>query len=333
MNDKTFKILSIDGGGIKGLYSAKIIQKLEEAYDCHISDYFDLICGTSTGGILALALSQKIKASEICNLYETKGKLIFPKTSPIVAKYRQYVRGGKYTSEALEKALKETFKNKCIGDSYNLLCIPSYSITDSKPCIFKYDHSANGSVHNRDNKLTCVEVAIATSAAPTYFPIVQIDKEIGKLLVDGGVFSNNPALVGVIEAIRFFVGKEKDYSNAKILSISSVKKSNALSHLTKKNKSFLNWKEGLFDVFLDSQEELHSFLLKTIHESADFPYEYIRIPSPNIAEDQIKFVHMDKATPDVLKFLCDQGNDMGNTYKNKQEVNSFFKELKTFKTN
>jgi patatin-like phospholipase/acyl hydrolase len=330
MEGKTFKILSIDGGGIKGLYSARIIQILEDTYNCHISDYFDLICGTSTGGILALALSQKIKASEICKLYEEKGKIIFPQLSLFKAKYKQYFKGGKFTSEALEKALFETFGDKCIGDSNNLLCIPSYSLTDNKPCIFKYDHNANGAVHNRDNDLKCKDVALATSASPTYFPIV-LNKEVGKLLVDGGVFSNNPTLVGVIEAIRFFVGTGKEYENSKILSISSLKKQNKESHLINKNRAFLNWKEKLFDVFLDSQEEFHSFLLKTIDESQDFPFKYIRIASPVISGAQEKFVQMDNASPQIIEFLNNNGKDIGNTYKNNEEIRDFFINEKTYK--
>ncbi|MFA6572191.1 MAG: CBASS cGAMP-activated phospholipase [Bacteroidota bacterium] len=329
--EKTFKILAIDGGGIKGLFSAKIIQHFEETYNCYISDYFDLICGTSTGGILALALSQKIKASEICDLYEKKGKIIFPKQHPFIAKYKQYVKGGKYSSKPLETALIETFGNRCIGDSHNLLCIPAYSITDSKACVFKYDHNANNSVHNRDNSLKCVDVALATSAAPTYFPIVEMGDKIGKHLVDGGVFSNNPSIVGLIEAIRFFVGTGKDYTNAKILSISSLKKPNGESHTINKNRAFFDWKEKIFDVFTDSQEEFHSFLLKTIHESQDLPFEYYRVPSPIIPSDQVKFVQMDKATDEVIKFLINKGNEVGNSFKNDKDIKHFFEEYKTFK--
>ena len=85
MNKKVFKILTIDGGGIKGLYSSKIIEHLEENFNCHMSDYFDMICGTSTGGILALGLSLKIKASEISNLYEKKGLFIFPNQNSRIA--------------------------------------------------------------------------------------------------------------------------------------------------------------------------------------------------------------------------------------------------------
>src|SRR5690554_6549878 len=80
---KTFKILSIDGGGIKGLYSAKILQKFEEKFNCRTSDHFDMICGTSTGGLIALALTSKLSAEDICKFYEDKGEIIFPKNKII----------------------------------------------------------------------------------------------------------------------------------------------------------------------------------------------------------------------------------------------------------
>jgi len=78
MEGKVFKILSIDGGGIKGLYSSNILEHLEEEYDCILSDYFDLLCGTSTGGLIALALSQKIRTPLISDIYKKNGHRIFP---------------------------------------------------------------------------------------------------------------------------------------------------------------------------------------------------------------------------------------------------------------
>jgi patatin-like phospholipase/acyl hydrolase len=87
---KVFKILSIDGGGIKGLYSASILSKFEKTFNCQTSDHFDMICGTSTGGLIALALSLKIPAKDICEFYENKGELIF-KNKGTYKKYESYI--------------------------------------------------------------------------------------------------------------------------------------------------------------------------------------------------------------------------------------------------
>jgi patatin-like phospholipase/acyl hydrolase len=87
VEDKTFKILAIDGGGIKGLYSSTILEHLEKKYKGNISDYFDMLCGTSTGGLIALALSLKIPTKEISDIYLKNGNKIFPKKSKISNKY------------------------------------------------------------------------------------------------------------------------------------------------------------------------------------------------------------------------------------------------------
>src|SRR5258706_15711697 len=102
---KPFKILSIDGGGIKGLYSSRIIEHLEERYSCSMSDHFDLICGTSTGGLIALALALKIPAKQVSEFYEKYGRIIFPYRTPWGALLRQTLWFGKYSDKPLRTAL------------------------------------------------------------------------------------------------------------------------------------------------------------------------------------------------------------------------------------
>lgn len=172
---KEFKILSIDGGGIKGLYSARILQHFEEHFKCAISDHFDMICGTSTGGMIALGLSLKIPAAELVKFYEEKGPLIFPnrtrnRFTRIYDTFRQALWKGKFNDVELKSALEAIFGEKLIGESHNLICIPSYTITEARPWIFKYDHT----ILTRDNKTKYLDVALATSAAPTYFPVAEI---------------------------------------------------------------------------------------------------------------------------------------------------------------
>ena len=191
-NDKIFKILSVDGGGIKGLYSSKILEHLEEKFQCSISDYFDLLCGTSTGGLIALALSLKIPAKEISDFYDKKGPKIFPKFRKVTflgktysrGTIKQLISGGKFSDKNLKEALIDIFGEKKIGESNNLLCIPSYNITEARPFIFRYDHK-EGKL-NRDNKALYVDVALATSAAPTFFPMVDIPYYDNKQFIDGG---------------------------------------------------------------------------------------------------------------------------------------------------
>lgn len=189
---QVFKVLSIDGGGIKGLYSARVLEHFEDRFNCHISDYFDMICGTSTGGLLALGLSLNIPASLISNLYYRRGKQIFPQQNSFLSSLKQLFLKSKYDNRELKRALQEIFGERTISDSRCLLCIPAFSLTDGRPFIFKYDH-AEGNLC-RDGKTRYVDIALATSAAPAYLPIVTIDSYDGKQFIDGGIRNTIPYL-------------------------------------------------------------------------------------------------------------------------------------------
>jgi len=330
MADKIFKILTIDGGGIKGLYSSKIIENLEEQFDCYMSDYFDMICGTSTGGILALALSAKMKAREISNLYEEKGNFIFPTQNKYRAAIKQVIGKGKYSDKNLKTSLVKTFGERRIADSNNLLCIPTYSYTDARPWIFKYDHKEGNS--SRDNKTSYVDVALATSAAPTYFPLSEIECHDSKQFIDGGVYANDPSLVGFTEAIRFFVGEGKQFDRLMILSISSLTHSQGRKTGLRRKRSFRHWKSDLFEVMMTGQAKANQFFMAQAKNINGVAMNYVRIPSEILSSDQEKIVDMDNASKDSINLIKGKGNDAGQIWRKKPEVAEFFKNKKIYKT-
>ncbi len=345
MEDKTFKILSIDGGGIKGLYSATILKEFEGKFNCHISDYFDMICGTSTGGLIALALSLKIPASEICDFYINEGPKIFPHSRKIIffkkkvsrRSLKQIFFKGKYSDKPIKKALEAIFRDQLIGDSNNLLCIPSYTITEARPFIFKFDHP-EGNL-DRDNGVRMVDVALATSAAPTFFPLAEISYYDNKQFIDGGVWANNPTLVGLLEALDYFVGEGKDkkgedkkYSRIKILSISSLSISGGKPTGLKRHRSFLNWGNDLFETSLTGQSFFTDFFLKKITNIGNTSIDYVRIPSADIASQQESLVQLDVASNKALDLIKGKGKDQADLYKKRPEIIEFFREEKTYKT-
>lgn len=327
-SQKIFKILSIDGGGIKGLYSSTIIEHLESEYGS-ISDYFDMLCGTSTGGLIALALSLKIPACELSELYIDKGSEIFHKI-PILNTIKQVIWGGKYNDKNLRKYLNEIFGDKTIKDSNNLLCIPSYSVTDARPWVFKYDHK-EGNL-SRDNKARYVDVALSTSAAPTYFPLCELKDYDNKQFIDGGVWANNPAMVGLIEALRYFVGKEKEYDSIQILSISSLSTTGGKPTGLSRYRSLARWRTDLFDIFGIGQNFFTEYFMNSIMEFNDIKVKYVRIPSEEIASQQECLVKMDKATKKSIDFIRGKGNDQGELCTKKPEVKIFFEIKKTYNT-
>lgn len=329
MEKKIFKILSIDGGGIKGLYSSTILEHFEKKYGGHASDYFDMICGTSTGGLIALALSLKIPAVEISKVYSEKGKLIFPKRTKFGGKIRQALWKGKYGDNQLKKVLTDLFGEREIKESNNLLCIPSYSFTDARPWIFKYDHK-EGEL-TRDNKAKYVDVALATSAAPTFFPLAEIDYYDSKQFIDGGVWANNPSLSGLIEALTYFVGEGKEYNSIQILSVSSLNQTGGKPIGLKRNRSFIDWKDDLFNTSLIGQSHFADYFLSKLHNLFTVPIEYIRIPSESISAEQQHLVQLDMACDEAIKLIRGKGNDRGELASKDKDVTRFFETKKTYK--
>ncbi|MEO0728306.1 MAG: CBASS cGAMP-activated phospholipase [Bacteroidota bacterium] len=339
---KPFKILSIDGGGIKGLYSSTILEHLEAEFECRISDHFDLLCGTSTGGLIALGLSQKISAEDISDIYKEKGDEIFPSRSPWMRWFEwieeKYFGGkffpgqtfwfGKYNNENLKAILESMFGGKRVKDTNNLLCIPTYSVTDGRPWVFKYDHK-EGNL-SRDNEALYVDVALATSAAPTYLPIHEISFYNNKQFVDGGVWANNPTLVGVIEAIRYFVGPGKEYDSLQVLSISSLSNAKGKPTGWRKKRSFIGWRGDLFDVSMNGQSMFTDYIMSSLAITDTIPIEYYRIPSADISHEQVQLVDMDATSKKCIDLLCGKGNDMGTLYRKKDEIKSFFASHKTY---
>jgi len=236
-----FQILSLDGGGIKGLFSAAMLAFLEEDHDVSIKDHFDLIVGTSTGGIIALGLGLGMKPREIVHFYVEKGTLIFPELK--TAKTRQLYRT-KFDIAPLENALKECFGDALLGDSTKRLVIPSYNIGEDDIYLFKTPHHKR---LKRDYKVPVWKVALATSAAPTYFPSCQKVDHIR--LIDGGVWANNPTMVGIVEAVSML---DVSLNSISVLSLGTT---NAVKGLSKRldGGGIWQWKSEAVDVIMQGQ--------------------------------------------------------------------------------
>ncbi|MEO1390930.1 MAG: CBASS cGAMP-activated phospholipase [Cyanobacteria bacterium J06634_6] len=325
---KTFKVLSIDGGGIKGLYSSRILENFEKRFDCHIADYFDLICGTSTGGLIALAISLKLPVRLISNLYQECGSEIFPQQRKTIAFLKQMFWNGKHSNEALRKELNKVFNNALLEESYSLLCIPAFSLNDGRPFIFKFDHD-EGNL-KRDNRIKYVDIALATSAAPTYLPIVSIENYGNKQFIDGGVYANNPTLIGIAEALKYFVGQNKQFKALKVLSIASLESPPGRLTIKDKKRSFINWNKDLFSVFSEGQAYSTEYFTQTLASHGNTPFDYIRIPSASLSSEQLSIVSMDNASEESLALLSQKGSDQGDIWGVKDEVINFFKEKKHY---
>jgi len=198
--EPAFKILSLDGGGIRGAFSASVLASFEAQFGVRLVEYFDLIVGTSTGGIIALGLAAGLPAAEIREFYRTQGPRIFP---PLRGGRRLWrlvssVIRAKHSQGPLKAALSEAFGGRTVGSLETRVVIPAFNCNAGQIRLFKTPHHDR---LTRDHSRSLVEVALATTSAPYFLPgYVSAESE---RFVDGGVWANNPILVGVVEAIGY----------------------------------------------------------------------------------------------------------------------------------
>ena len=203
----SFKILAIDGGGMRGLYAAYLLKRIHEELNVIFSEYFDLIIGTSTGSIIAGAIAVDYPIEKIVLLYEVEGRKIFSSNGFSLSGFYR----SKYSKRYLEIILNKALGNKTLSDvKKTRLIIPATDIANGQVFVFKSSYLDE---FVRDKNTKIVDAILSSCSAPTYFDPNRVDNY---LLADGGLWANNPALVGLTEAI----GKLKiDKDDVSILSI------------------------------------------------------------------------------------------------------------------
>lgn len=205
--DRDFRVLSIDGGGIRGIFPAAFLAGLEERYlgGESVARHFDLIAGTSTGGIIAIGLAAGLTAADLAGLYIERGGLIFPPRGGgslgrvlrrlddlrLLVQYR-------YDREALMAMLGEVLSERRFRQARNRLCIPSFDGRYGEVYVFKTPHHPDFT-KNASELMT--KVAAATAAAPVFF---QPLRDAGYTFVDGGVWANNPVMIALVDALSCF---------------------------------------------------------------------------------------------------------------------------------
>ena len=273
----TFKILSLDGGGIRGVLSARILQAvetvLEETKGQKIHEYFDMVAGTSTGSLLAGGIALKMNAEELLSLYRTRGDEIFPARIRFQRKIRwvSQIAGanvlyphGDPTSNpkkpGLSTVLSEEYSKK-----YDSTC-PTISAIDSPIVVIPaYDTLSRNTTlfvsNNPKDKprwydiLPLWQVCTASASAPTFFPPYELPYNEDQVLphIDGGVSANNPALAAVAHALRT---AEPDITEVCVLSIGTGQTTRPYSYDQIKRWGLLKWIENLPNIFLAPPAQL-----------------------------------------------------------------------------
>lgn len=278
---RKFKILSIDGGGIRGLIPAKVLAELESELqkgepEKKLYEHFDLICGTSTGAILAIGIALGISAKELAKFYEENAKVIFPRfIFRFLPQKSRVFFNAIYSNKKLLKKLKEVYANAnggrdpLIDDLKTKVCIPAFNGNDGKINVFKTRHHPE---YRRDYKLPAYHVAMSSASAPVYFPphTFTFKNEHGEgkniNMIDGGIFANNPALVGVFEATDKL---DIPIGNISVLSLGTGQ-GRVIIKKSWRPKNVFDWlfpNPKLVDLVLDTQAQITEQYLLFLHRA------------------------------------------------------------------
>jgi cGAMP-activated phospholipase len=302
---KRFQILALSGGGYRGLFSARVLELMEEQYGGRIADRFDLIAGTSIGGILALALAARIPAADLKGLLVKHGREIFRSRGPLASWF-----GAKYGNQQLKDLLarEEYLGKRLLGDSGTRLLIPAVNYTTGTPQVFKTPHHENFA---RDHRLKMVDVGMATSAAPTFFPIYEMESQ---QYVDGGLVANAPGLLAVHEA-RSFLGQEQ--KDIYVLAIGTVT-SQVTSDPTKPlDRGKVRWAGRIFELTISAQESLSKFMLR--HSLGD---RYLDV-DVLVTEAQSASVALDKTDEAATSVLLGRANHVAQQFFGRADFRTF----------
>ena len=326
---KPYRVLSLDGGGMRGLYTASVLKSLSERFckssNKDIGKGFDLIVGTSTGGILATGLVAGIPIDEIMEIYSTKGEDIFinpkPNSSDGLKKLWWAFKAWRTPANSnvsLEKVLKRIFKTETVGDVYMRrgigLCVQALKLVDCSPRVFKTPHNPE---KHADNKRSLVDICLATSAAPIIFPVASIPepnvKKAQEHFIDGGLWANNPTLIGLIEALEL---SEKD-QKIEIISIGTCPAfSGEILNEKSINRGILDWNYGvdIFDLSGNAQSRsidfICKFLEKNLRKLGKQAHIY-RLPQKCLSPVQEKVIGLDKASQEACDTLTVLGMEDG----------------------
>lgn len=333
MNDKKFRVLSLDGGGIRGIFPAVILSEIEKVLKAkglenwQIFQNVDLIFGTSTGGILALALSLGIPAEEIKDLYFNNAKNIFGNKKGLL----KCINHSSHDRSSLKSLLEDVFKkyhNSSIPklkDCKVPVGVSIYDLSIGKPSVLKsfYHHR-----FTRDPNLPLLDAALSTSSAPTYFDPYSgnMYKDMkGDVLqfknkVDGGVWANNPSLIALIEAQKAF---DKELIDINLLSIGTGER--IFLEPNRENKFGIwywinNKRKRIIELFMQGQSQQVENILSLLKNGIDRQeldnFAYLRLNT--LFRTELENIEMDETDIDRLKDLEIRALEVYN--ENKVEI-------------
>jgi patatin-like phospholipase/acyl hydrolase len=288
---KSIKVLSIDGGGIRGIIAAVILKKILDWVGRPAHEIFGLIAGTSTSGIIALGLGTRSHNGEpyspqgVLDLYLENGDAIFKKGAFTILKQ---FSSPKYAAKPLETVLEKYFGKMTIESALVPLLISSYNLRGQLPFFFK------SQAFHKDEFIAwkVTDIARATSAAPTFFPPKHLTWRSGDFaLVDGGIYVNNPAMAAYAEACRPY----PDASKFVVVPVGTGNRQDHIGYFPAKYWGLLGWASKIVPIFMDSVSEAVDHELKQMPDCV-----YCRLQPPDLSAASN---NMDNVDPENLEAL------------------------------
>ncbi len=283
-------LLSLAGGGFLGLFSAHFLELLEENGD-PIGLRFDLLAGTSVGGLIALGLAAGRSAGEIRVAIEEAGPKIFPLDLPSRLSRLRFLWRPVFSTDRLECAIKAIVGDMKLADLKRPVVIPTVNMSDGRARLFRTPHTRIGRL---DENRTLREVALATAAAPVYFAPHRID---GGVYADGGIIANAPDTIAVIEAIHHHRWSANDI---RLLSVGTTYASPAIAAGWKRGWGVISWIRGLhlIKISLAAQVALSRRLAKDLLDE-----DRVLVADPEQSRDQASILGMANASEDSASTL------------------------------
>jgi uncharacterized protein len=273
---RPLRVLALDGGGIRGIIPASLLAELERRCGRRISEMFDLIAGTSTGGILALGLTAedpaspgepRYRADDLVSLYAEKGHLIFRSSLWYRLLTLFGLFGSKYTVRGLDATLADYFGEARLGEAVTEVLITSYDL-ESRDSWFLARHKA---LADAGSDFLIRDIARATSAAPTYFRPERLVLEPPTAMVDGGVFANNPAMCAYVEAIKLH-----GPGDIVVVSLGTGQEKTPIHYLQARTWGLIGWARQLINVFMDGVSDTVEHQLGWLLPDRDGAPRYFR---------------------------------------------------------
>jgi uncharacterized protein len=205
----TFRVLSIDGGGVRGIIPAMVLDRLEQLTGRPTHELFDLIVGTSTGGILALGLTlegragqPRYGAADLVRLYGAESPAIFSRSLAYRVRSANGVTNARYPARGLERTMERYFGDASVRDLLGDVLVTTYETEIRQPFLVRSRNARRDPGYD----YRVADVARATAAAPTFFPPARVTARDGRAwtLIDGGVYANNPTMIGIVEAMAAY---------------------------------------------------------------------------------------------------------------------------------